>query len=274
MERHDGTRSRAAPRVGWGDGRVFTGFSARTPLVFLPASPLSRRPICRWGIPAVATSWELEWNGPPVAGCQSRPSWCRGKRRIRLPTPRPVKASDPVGSAVRRGGGRVPRAWGFAPDLTVTSQTSGSAHGGGPQSPDLQPTPAHLTGCLSPGNPLCPRRFPDETCQLETGNLQPAFHSVLGSLQPADEDHFHPTRPPSPYYVIRDRPLIDPGTQSMSWASAICRRRPCPRLSVHKAPPSFPLHTRDSPPGFESTIIVPIANRVFGRQNHGRADST
>ena len=111
-----------------------TGFSARTPLEFLPASPLSRRPICRWGIPAVATSWELEWNGPPVAGCQSRPSWCRGKRRIRLPTPRPVKASDPVGSAVRRGGGRVPRAWGFAPDLTVTSQTSGSAHGGRPQS--------------------------------------------------------------------------------------------------------------------------------------------
>lgn len=67
--------------------------------------------------------------------CQSSPSWCRRKRRIRSPTPRPVKASDPVGSAVRgEGGGKGSMGLGFAPDLTVTSQTSGPAHGGRPQS--------------------------------------------------------------------------------------------------------------------------------------------
>ncbi len=63
-----------APRVGWGDGCVFprpnTGFSARAPLLFLPASPLSRKsPNLPTGIPAVATSWKLgmEWSAVAVA---------------------------------------------------------------------------------------------------------------------------------------------------------------------------------------------------------------
>ena len=216
------TEPAAGQHPAWGgemaasfQDRLFCPHSVGIP----PGLTIVPSPNLPMGIPAVATSWELEWNGPPVAGCQSRPSWCRGKRRIRLPTPRPVKASDPVGSAVRRGGGRVPRAWGFAPDLTVTSQTSGSAHGEGPRasgapgfaantsSPDRlsltrKPT---LSTTLPRRNLSTGDRLRQATCNLQTKRAL-AFHSVLGSLQPADEGHFHPTRPPLPCTVYSYRP--------------------------------------------------------------------